>query len=396
MSEILDQPSGPLLFLSHVAEDRESARRLRRSLESEGYRVFMAPDDVRGSTPWQQQIADAVARCDVLVVLISEQSTGSQHVQREVSLAISSNTPILPVRLEQVELSGSLAYLLQLSQWLDAFPPPVDRYSHELARRLADLIADAADRPVPAPPADKEHASHRATVPWQERLARPAVLVPAGVLVGAVTLFVVFSGVLGGGDDDPNQDPPTTVAVTTMATTSTTSMTNTTVAAPEPYGRYRDDTNKLMVDAPTDWDFHGGSATIGGEPIGPGLTVSSDISAFRDEADWATPGVFVFASRVLLDQYGTADAYLNSLSAYEPCEEVERRPYLDAKYTGVADYYFGCGDAGVGAFKLVAVPTDDPDYLIAVLYKGPVGDDAELRGKILDTFNYSGDFDWSP
>ena len=374
-------PDAPLLFLSHVTEDREAARRLRQALVSEGYRVFMAPDDVRGSTPWQQQIADAVSTCDVLVVLISEQSTASEHVQREVSLAISQNRPILPVRLEQVELSGSLAYLLQLSQWLDAFPPPVDRYGRELAHRLSDLIADAADR---GPPPTREVATAAASGgSWRQRLARPAFLVPGAVIVGAVALFVAFSGILGGGGGEGSS--------TTISTTSTTAV------GAESYRRFTDDTENIVVEAPADWDLDGRTARSGGgegEALGPGLTVSPDIAAYK--AGWGTPGVFVFASQLLLDWYGTADAYLNILDPYEPCLSVERRPYLDAKYTGVADYYSGCGDAGVAAFKLVAVPSDGADYLIVVLYKAPPGDDAELRGRILDTFNYSGDFDWVP
>ena len=372
----------PLLFLSHDSSDREAARRVRAALQSEGYRVFMAPDDVRGSAPWQQQIAEAVSDCDVLVVLISQGASASDHVQREVSLAISNDKPILPVRLEQVQLSGSLAYLLQLSQWLDAFPPPVDRYSRELAGRLADLIADASGRArVPLPPPPPVEASSPASTGAWSWLTRPVVLVPA--LIGLIAVVFALSGVFGGGGSDPT---------TTLAATTTTGGTTTTMVTEASYRRFTDDTRRLVVEAPPDWDVNGSTATIGGEDIGPGLTVSPDIAAFRD--DWGTPGAFIFASRSLLDAHGSAEAYLDDLGLYQPCDRVEREPFQGAKYTGVVDSYSECGGPGVGAFKLVAVPTAGADYLIVVLYKGPIGGDPELRQTILDTFDYEGAFDW--
>lgn len=139
-------PAQPLVFLSHVSEDHAVAMILRRALETDGYRIYMAPEDVTAATPWQEQIAAAITGCDVLLILISRRATSSEHVQREVSLAMSSGKPLLPVRLERLALSGALAYLLQLTQWVDAFPPPVDRHAAQIAARVAQLLGRADAR----------------------------------------------------------------------------------------------------------------------------------------------------------------------------------------------------------------------------------------------------------
>lgn len=225
----------PLLFLSHVSADREAARSLRRWLEREGYRVFMAPDDVRGSAPWQAQIVDAIANCDVVVVLISSGANASEHVQREVSLAMTHEKAILPVRLERVDLSGSLAYLLQLAQWIDAFPPPVDQHTQALADRLASLMGEVAEH-EPTTGSDPDETALRpdwGRSTWRRTLSRPFVWIPAAAALILVVLAVAF--LAAGTEPSP---PPTSVAgststaAETLVTSATSEMPPTATATP--------------------------------------------------------------------------------------------------------------------------------------------------------------------
>jgi hypothetical protein len=134
----------PRVFLSYSSKDLVTARELCRVLESNGYDVWMAPDSIAGADPWVDQILTAIQDCPCMVVLLSENATASRHVAREVSLALESNKGVIPVRITPAQLTGTLNYLLHLVQWVDVFPPPVDRHSSALLLHLARAFKESA------------------------------------------------------------------------------------------------------------------------------------------------------------------------------------------------------------------------------------------------------------
>ena len=118
----------PTIFISHSSRDVEVARGLKVRLGRAGLTGFMAPDDMRGSDDWPRQLSAAAEGCAAMVLLFSASANNSQHVAREVSIAVNNGRPILPLRLDDTRPSGSLDYLLQLQQWHDIFPGPLERH----------------------------------------------------------------------------------------------------------------------------------------------------------------------------------------------------------------------------------------------------------------------------
>jgi hypothetical protein len=109
----------------------------------------MAPDSIHGESSWAEQIVGAVESSSAVVVLLSPSSMVSSHVAREVSLAVDAGTRLVPVRITESPISGALQYLLQLSQWLDAFDAPVEAFATAILDRVNR--PPAADRIEPAP-----------------------------------------------------------------------------------------------------------------------------------------------------------------------------------------------------------------------------------------------------
>ena len=137
------------VFISHASGDVVLARELRRHLEADGYRCWMAPDDVSGPKSWAEQIVESIDACRVMLVLISSVANESDHVSKEVDIAIEHGKAVLPIRLEDVVPAGALQYLLALAQWMDAFPGGFDTHAAEVQRRVAAIIE--ADAPLPPP-----------------------------------------------------------------------------------------------------------------------------------------------------------------------------------------------------------------------------------------------------
>lgn len=128
------------VFLSHSSLDAVAARQLRAALQEAGLTTWMAPDDVTSARPWAEQIGDAIERARLLVVLISQAANDSDHVAREVAMAVRRKLPLLPVRLENLQTVGSLDYLLQLVQHFDAYSGGMERHAHAVAARALALV----------------------------------------------------------------------------------------------------------------------------------------------------------------------------------------------------------------------------------------------------------------
>ena len=137
--------TGADVFISYGSDDVALARELRGHLEQGGYGCWMAPDDVAGPKTWAEQIVEAIGSCKVMLVLISSVSNASNHVSKEVDLALEHGKAVLPVRVEDVAPAGALRYLLALAQWIDAFPGPLGPHAEEVRRRVAAIVGADTD-----------------------------------------------------------------------------------------------------------------------------------------------------------------------------------------------------------------------------------------------------------
>ncbi len=309
---------GPLIFLSYDTENGEMARELRTIFVEEGFRVWMAPDDIRGPRSWAEQIDRAISEASVLAVLISSNANQSSHVGREVSLALEQGKPVLPIRIEDVAVSGTLRYLLTLVQWVDAFPPPLRRHRERVTARVLDLLDDLGLAPTAV---DRSTAPPTPPSRWT---TRSALAVGAGILaVAAITTAVLLR---------PGPDPPptdTTSSSTTAAPASTTVPPTTVpsddplLAIPQRLGRLADlgphlveiaahyelpagngltlvdesnERGSIAVQVPVGWaDVDRISRWLDGddETIGDIFIAASDISRFYR---WEASGLFVGAA----------------------------------------------------------------------------------------------------
>ncbi len=122
------------VFLSYSQKDKRTADAVCRALEANDVRVWMAPRDIAPGATWPESIPVAIDNARVMVLIFSESANSSNHIAREIDIACDRKLTIIPVRIENVALSGSLRYFLGTSQWFDAFPGPLEQH-------LAKLVA---------------------------------------------------------------------------------------------------------------------------------------------------------------------------------------------------------------------------------------------------------------
>ena len=108
------------VFISYNKQNFDLAQYLCNMLEGAGISCWIAPRDIDPGKAWAASIVEGLTGCNVMALLVSSTSLASQEVAKEVDLANTSKKDILPIRIEDVPLTGPLQYHLSTRQWVDA------------------------------------------------------------------------------------------------------------------------------------------------------------------------------------------------------------------------------------------------------------------------------------
>ena len=111
------------VFISFANNDAHTANAICRHLEQQEVKCWIAPRDIETGVNWAEAIVDVIPKVKIFLLVFSEQSNMSKQVIREVELAIKSEAVIIPVRIENVQPTKSMAYYLSSVQWMNANQP---------------------------------------------------------------------------------------------------------------------------------------------------------------------------------------------------------------------------------------------------------------------------------
>lgn len=114
-----------------------------KALEDKGIQCWYAPRDVPPSTPYEEAIIDAIAKSELMALIISADANKSAHVGREVQNACSLEPPVtvLPFRIEDVAHNKLFQYYIGSVQWLNAFTQPLADHMPKLVENVQRLLA---------------------------------------------------------------------------------------------------------------------------------------------------------------------------------------------------------------------------------------------------------------
>jgi len=143
------------VFISHSSDDKPAADAICAGIEAARICCWIAPRDVLPGRAFSGQIKRAIEHCRVMVLVFSSHSNNSEHVLREVQLALKNHLPIVQFRIERVVPSDDFAYYLSTPHWLDALTPPLETHIERLITAIKELLA--ADRQ--SPPSDPREKS---------------------------------------------------------------------------------------------------------------------------------------------------------------------------------------------------------------------------------------------
>jgi hypothetical protein len=99
----------------------EAARALVADLEARDVKCWIAPRNIPLGVTWPQAIVAGIEASRAMLLVVTKGSNESDDVEKEVGLAVHLRKTIFPLRVVDVQLSGTLLYQLQIRQWRDLF-----------------------------------------------------------------------------------------------------------------------------------------------------------------------------------------------------------------------------------------------------------------------------------
>ena len=107
------------IFISYSSKDFETANVIRNYLNDICF-VWMAPFSIPAGSNYAEEIPKAIEASSTFVLLLSLNSIKSKWVERELDNAIRFNLKIIPVVVENCELTPSFSFYLSNCQMIDA------------------------------------------------------------------------------------------------------------------------------------------------------------------------------------------------------------------------------------------------------------------------------------
>jgi hypothetical protein len=163
-------------------------------IEDHGIQCWIAPRDVTPGKNYGAAILDAIEECSVFVLILSSDSNKSGQVVREVERAASTDSIIIPVRVEEIQPSRNLKFYVSSAHWLDAVTKPFDKHLRELLKAIQNWEQSGSTKydQTAAAPASSATASpvSPAVPPILPKIAMPRarLFVIVGATLAAVGL----------------------------------------------------------------------------------------------------------------------------------------------------------------------------------------------------------------
>src|SRR6267143_266058 len=136
------------VFISHSTIDKAVSDAVCAALENGGIRCWVAPRDVQPGRSFAGEITRAIQDSKIMVLIFSAHSNNSEHVLREVQLAVKAHLHIIQFRIEDVRLNDDLEYFLSTPHWLDALTPPLENHLRKLEGSIKKLLDVTTDERV--------------------------------------------------------------------------------------------------------------------------------------------------------------------------------------------------------------------------------------------------------
>lgn len=134
------------IFLSHANHDANLASQIAVHMQNAGISCWMASRDIPVCKDFDVAIVEAIDNCHAALLVLSESSNASPFVFSEVNRAFAKGKPIFTFRLSDILPAPQLELYIARQQWLDGFPPPIEKRLNMLASAIISCAMNQRNR----------------------------------------------------------------------------------------------------------------------------------------------------------------------------------------------------------------------------------------------------------
>ena len=139
------------VFISYTTPDKEYADALVAFLEKRGIGCFIAPRDVDPGRPYAQNLMHAIDECSLVLLIASANINASEHVLNEVDAIVGKKRDMLPIFIEDFEMSDDYRYYLGRKQWIIAYPEDFSVYFEKILEAMLPYLPEETLKPTKKP-----------------------------------------------------------------------------------------------------------------------------------------------------------------------------------------------------------------------------------------------------
>ena len=112
------------VFISYSSSDLGIVSKMASYLEDTvevGLKCFYAQRDIPTGVNYPRAIVDALDNSKMMILVFTEESNKSEHVDRELELACEGKKPVIAFKMSDVRLEGAKRYYLKNLNWIEAY-----------------------------------------------------------------------------------------------------------------------------------------------------------------------------------------------------------------------------------------------------------------------------------
>ena len=107
------------VFISYSRKNSDFALLLSKEMDDMGISYWYDVDGTYSGENYKNALVDAIDKTKLLLFISSKESNESPNVRKEISLAVSENKRILPIRIDDAPYAKSIRYDLSDIDWID-------------------------------------------------------------------------------------------------------------------------------------------------------------------------------------------------------------------------------------------------------------------------------------
>ncbi len=177
------------ILISHSSKDNESAQRVKKVLEDNGFSCWLDNDNIPLGADFVSKIAEAMRNCEVVVVLVSKNSQDSDWVRNEVTEAKSQKKLVIPYMIQDFEPNDTFKLCLGNAQRVSGYGNKEEEALRRVITAVRDYLDEAGNGEEIKITIEKNPAKKKKTL----------IYAIAGVAVLAAVVGIVISSLGRGG-----------------------------------------------------------------------------------------------------------------------------------------------------------------------------------------------------